>query len=262
MLEGGEAGGQTSPLPGLASISAILPGVTLLLLTPIALDPSCWEHVPLPALDTISHTFPGFGGRPRAAEQPTMASLADEIAASYEGELDVAGVSMGGMVAQHLAVRHPQRVRSLFVACTGASTDPATMAQRAADAEAGGMAAVLQTTLERWFTAAALAVQPELPAVAYARRTLLALDPACFADGWRAIGGHDIVARLGEIAVPTTALAGSADSASTVARTRVISEGVPGARLVVLDGPHMMHLEHPHEFGAALAEHLRWAGRL
>jgi pimeloyl-ACP methyl ester carboxylesterase len=236
--------------------------VTLVLLTPIALGPDCWERVPLPALEVIKHTFPGFGGRARAAVQPTMASLADEIAASYEGELDVAGVSMGGMVAQHLAVRHPERVSSLFVACTGASTDPATMAQRAADAEAGGMAAVLQTTLERWFTAGALATEPELAAVTYARRTLLALDPMCFADGWRAIGGHDVVARLGEIGVPTTALAGSADSASTVERTRVISDGVPGARLVVLEGPHMMHLEHPDEFGAALAEHLSWAGRL
>jgi pimeloyl-ACP methyl ester carboxylesterase len=236
--------------------------VTLVLLTPIALDAGCWEQVPLPHLDTVKHTFPGFGDRPRAPSQPTLEGLADEIAAAYDGELDVVGVSMGGMVAQHLAIRHPGRVRSLMVACTGASTDAATMERRAVDAEAGGMAAVLASTLERWFTPAALAAEPQLPAVAYATATLLALDPGCFADGWRAIGGHDVVARLGEIAAPTTALAGTADSASTVTRTRVISDNVPGARLVVLDGPHMMHLEHPLEFGAALEEHLDWAERL
>jgi 3-oxoadipate enol-lactonase len=242
--------------------AAILRRVTLVLLTPIALDAGCWEQVPLPHLDTVKHTFPGFGDRPRAPSQPTLEGLADEIAAAYDGDLDVVGVSMGGMVAQHLAIRHPARVRSLMVACTGASTDAATMQRRAADAEAGGMAAVLASTLERWFTPAALAAEPQLPGVAYATATLLALDPACFADGWRAIGGHDVVARLGEIAAPTTALAGTADSASTVTRTRVISDNVPGARLVVLDGPHMMHLEHPLEFGAALEEHLRWAERL
>jgi pimeloyl-ACP methyl ester carboxylesterase len=234
--------------------------VTLVLLTPIGLDAGCWERVELPRSDTVKHVFPGFGGRPRAASPPTMASLADEVAASCEGPLDLVGVSMGGMVAQHLTLRHPERVRSLLVACTGASADPETMARRAADAEALGMAGVLDVTLERWFTSGARARRPEHPGIEYARRTLLALDPACFADGWRAIGGHDAVARLGEIAVPTTALAGSADSASPVERTRVIAEQVPGARLVVLDGPHMMHLEHPHEFGAAVAEHLRWAG--
>jgi pimeloyl-ACP methyl ester carboxylesterase len=191
-----------------------------------------------------------------------MTSLADEIAASYEGPLALAGVSLGGMVAQHVAVRHPQRVQSLLVACTGASADPATMEQRAARVLADGMAGVLEETLARWFTPAALAVRPEPPGVAYARRTLLALEPACFADGWLAIAGHDIVARLGEIAVPTSALAGSADAASPVSRTQQISERVPGARFVVLDGPHMLHLERPVEFAAALSEHLRWAGEL
>jgi pimeloyl-ACP methyl ester carboxylesterase len=234
--------------------------VTLVLLTPIGLDAGCWERVPLPEVATVKHTFPGFGGRPRARQPPTMASLADEIAASYDGPLDVVGVSLGGMVAQHLTVRHPQRVRSLLVACTGASADPATMEQRAADVEAGGMAAVLEETLARWFTPDALAVRPEHPGIAYARRTLLALAPDCFADGWRAIGGHDVVARLSEIAVPTTALAGTLDSASPLARTREISDCVPDARLVVLDGPHMMQLECPAEFGSALSEHLRWAG--
>jgi len=188
-----------------------------------------------------------------------MTSLADEIAASYEGPLALAGVSLGGMVAQHVAVRHPQRVQSLLVACTGASADPATMEQRAARVLADGMAGVLEETLARWFTPAALALRPEHPGVAYARRTLLALDPATFADGWLAIAGHDIVARLGEIAVPTTCLAGSADAASPVWRTQEVSDRVPGARFVVLDGPHMMHLERPDEFAAALSEHLRWA---
>jgi len=234
--------------------------VTLVLLTPIGLDAGCWEEVELPAGEAVKHVFPGFGGRPRAAPPPTMASLADEVAASYEGPLDVVGVSLGGMVAQHLTLRHPDRVRSLLVACTGASADPAVMAQRATDAEALGMAGVLEVTLERWFTPAFRARQPEPSAVGYARRTLLALDPVCFADGWRAIGGHDTVARLGEIRVPTTALAGTADAASTVARTQVIADAVPGARLVVLDGPHMMHLERPGDFGDAVAEHLRWAG--
>jgi pimeloyl-ACP methyl ester carboxylesterase len=232
--------------------------VSLVLLTPIGLDAGCWEWVDLPEAGTIKHVFPGFGGRPRAPEPLTMATLADEVAAFYPGEHDVVGVSLGGMVGQHLAVRHPERVRSLVVACTGAAANPEVMEGRAADAESGGMASVLDVTLERWFTPAALALRPEHPGVAYARRTLLALDPGSFADGWRAIAGHDIRKRLPGIRVPVTCLAGSADTASPVARTQDVAERVRGSRFVVLEGPHMMHLERPAEFSAVVRDHLRW----
>jgi 3-oxoadipate enol-lactonase len=235
---------------------AILPPVTLVLLTPIALDAGAWEHVPLPGLPTVKHVFPGFGGRERAPTRPTMASLADEIAQSYDGPFDVAGCSLGAMVAMHLAIRHPDRVRSLFAACTGPSADPAVMEQRASDAEALGMDGVLQVTLERWFTPAALAQRPEHPGVVYARGRLLALDPHAFADGWRAIGGHDARAELSHVTATTTVVAGTADAAATVERVRGISDRVPGARLVILDGPHMMLLEEPVAFGKALADHL------
>jgi pimeloyl-ACP methyl ester carboxylesterase len=220
------------------------------------LDAGCWDWTDLPQDVTIKHVFPGFGGRPRAEPPPTMATLADEVAASYSGELDVVGMSLGGMVGQHLTVRHPDRVRSLVVGCTGAAADPVEMERRAVAAETGGMEAVLDETLERWFTPAALA-RPDHPGVAYARRTLLALDPGSFADGWRAIAGHDIRDRLGEIRVPVTCIAGTADAASPVSRTQDLADRVKNSRLVVLDGPHMMHLERPAEFSAAVRDHLR-----
>lgn len=185
-----------------------------------------------------------------------MASLADEVAESYDGPIDVAGCSLGAMVAMHLAIRHPGRVRSLFAACTGPSADPEVMEQRAADAEALGMQGVLQVTLERWFTAAALAQRPEHPGVTYARERLLALDPHAFADGWRAIGGHDARSRLSHVTATTTVVAGTDDAAASVERVKGVSDRVPGARLVILPGPHMMLLEQPVAFGDALADHL------
>jgi 3-oxoadipate enol-lactonase len=230
-------------------------------MTPIGLDAACWDAMDLPASATVRHEFPGFGDRPRATPSPTMASLADEVAASYDGPLDVVGVSLGGMVGQNLAVRHPGRVRSLLTACTGAAADPTVMEQRAADAEAGGMDAVVGTTLDRWFTPGALATAGH-PGVDYARRTLLALEPGAFADGWRAIAGHDVRAALPGIRVPVTAIAGAHDTASPVARAQEIADRVPTSRMVVLDGPHMMHLERPAELSAAIAQHLRWAGEV
>lgn len=232
--------------------------MTLVLLTPIGLDAGCWNWMDLPDVPTIHHVFPGFGGRPRAETAPDMAILADEVVARYDGELDLVGVSMGGMVAQNVAVRHPARVRSLLTACTGAATDPGTMEGRARAAETTGMEGVLPETLERWFTAAALERRPEPAGVTYARETLLALEPQAFADGWRAIGTHDVRARLGEIAAPTTCVAGDQDAASPIARGEEIAAGVPNCRLVLLSGPHMMHLENPAALSAAVRDHLAW----
>ena len=60
-----------------------------------------------------------------------MASLADEVADAYDPPLHLIGVSMGGMVALNVAVRHPDRVGSVLVACTGAAVDPDVMRERA-----------------------------------------------------------------------------------------------------------------------------------
>ena len=235
-------------------------GTTLVLLTPIGLDAACWDGVDLPGVPAQHHEFPGFGARRRAAAQPTMETLADEVVGSYPGLLDLVGVSMGSMVAQNTAVRHPGRVRSLVLACTGASVDRDAMLRRADDVEAAGMAGVLDETLRRWFPADVLETTPEHPGVAYARETLLALDARSFADGWRAIATHDVRARLTEIEAPTTCVAGASDPVGTPERVGEIAGAVRHGRLVTLDTGHMPHLQEPAAFSAALREHLAGVG--
>jgi len=227
--------------------------VTLVLLPPVGLDERCWDWLDLPA-PAIRHVYPGFGHRPRDDRPADLDTWADEVAELGDGEpLDLVGISMGSMVAQHLAVRHPGRVNSLLLACTGGSADPAVALGRAA--AAGGMTGTLDSTLQRWFTAAALAARPEHPGVGYARATLLALDPASWAAGWRAIARHDVLAALGAVTAPTTCIAGRSDQSAPPERVRRLAAAIPGARLEMLDGPHMIHLENPVAFSAALATH-------
>jgi 3-oxoadipate enol-lactonase len=230
--------------------------MTLVLLPPVGLDDRCWDWLDLP-VPAVRHVYPGFGGRPRDGRPGSLDAWADEVAALGGGEpLDLAGISMGSMVAQHVAVRHPGRVRSLLLACTGGSADPASALARAGAAGQAGMAGVLDETLRRWFTPAALAARPAHPGVSYATATLLALDPRSWADGWRAIAGHDVLARLGAVTAPTTCVAGSGDLSAPVERVRTLAGAIPGARLEILDGPHMIHLENPAAFSAILASHL------
>jgi pimeloyl-ACP methyl ester carboxylesterase len=132
------------------------------------------------------------------------------------------------------------------------------MLARAAEVEAVGMAGVIEATLARWFTPAALATVDHA-GVAYARRRLEADDPAVFAAFWRALAGHDARGRLGAVTVPVTVLGGWEDLATPVDRLLDLARRLPNSRTELLHGPHMLHLERPEAFAAAIGRHLAWA---
>jgi 3-oxoadipate enol-lactonase len=232
--------------------------MTLLLLTPIGLDPACWGTSPHTSEDEIRHTFPGFGQRPRWEGDPTIERWADDAVDGLDGPLDIVGVSLGGMVGQHIALRHPERVRSLLLACTGAQSDVAAMAQRIRTLEADGVGPTIEPTLSRWFTRAALAVTPEHPGVGYARRTLASLSPGSLIDGWKVVAGHQAAGRLGGVTAPVTCLAGLQDPAAPLARVEALAAELPLSRLVPLQAPHMVQLECRDAFRQAVREHLAW----
>jgi 3-oxoadipate enol-lactonase len=220
-------------------------------LHPVGLDRAVWSAVASP--EDACLDFPGFGTAPLGGEV-TMAALADHVVDRLDQPATLIGLSLGGMVALQAAVRHPEAVASVVVACSTAATNGPALRQRAAATRAGGMDGVLESTLERWFTPAALG-QDRHPGVEYARRTLRADDPEVFAAYWEAMADHDVVEELGSIGVPTTAIAGRRDLASPVAGLELIARTVPGAVLEVLDGPHMLPLENPDDFVAAVDRH-------
>ncbi len=231
--------------------------VALVLLTPVGLDRDCWSWLDLPSGDVARHEFPGFGSRSRLSAAPDIVVLADEVAATYPGELDLVGVSMGGMVAQHLAIRHPDRVRSVVVACTGAYVDPLMMRRRAQASERGVTPEVLDDTLHRWFTDDVVAQGDAHPG-----RRLRQAHPAR-AGAWGVRGRVAVdryarrSSRLHTVRARVTCIAAAQDAAASVERVSEIADAVPDGRLVVVDGPHMLHLEEPDVFSAVLAEHLR-----
>lgn len=234
----------------------------LLLLPPIGLDRHCWDWLDLPDGATARYEPPGIGRRAGEPAGVSLAALADELAARFPGPLDVVGISFGGMVAQHLALRHPGKVRSLLLAATTAEVDDAVLEQRARSTEDVGMEGVLEDTLRRWFSEEALAATEEDRAIAYARQTLRSCDPGTFAAAWRAMKGQHVGADLSAIRAPTTCLAGTRDASTPRSSLEAIAVALRAARLLDLDGPHMVHLETPAAFSEALADHLAWAARL
>lgn len=168
----------------------------------------------------------------------------------------VVGFSFGGMVAQTLALAHPADVAALVpCACPATLTEERRRIaeERAADAERGGMQAVLDATLERWFTPEFRQAGKDAPA----RARLLANDPRGWAQGWRAIAKIDTLPRLEAVRVPTLCIAGELDVSSPPQVVSAIARAIPGARYREIAGaPHMLFIEQPEAVARELIQFL------
>ena len=184
-----------------------------------------------------------------------MAGDAERLLAGLDcGPVVWVGLSLGGMVGQELALRHPQRLQALVIAnsTSGYPADGLGLWQQRIDAvEAGGVEAVADGAMQRWFSAKFRAEQPAV--VARWRRRLVSTPAAGYLGSTYAVMNVDTTARLAGLRVPTLVIAGEFDEGTPVAMSRTIAETVPGATLVVLEGAaHLSAIERPQAFEAAL----------
>lgn len=239
-------------------------GSPVLLLHPIGLDSSWWQPFAeqlAPRFSVVSMDFRGHGGSAPVSGELELTDLADDAAALVcalgLAPAQVVGLSMGGMVAQYLAIRHPDVVRSLVLlgtACTLPDEARKQMVARGEMARQDGMRAVLGATLERWFTPAAL--NSEL--AKRCERRLLENDAENWAASWRAISRLDTLSLLKRIQAPTLAVTGDRDLSTPPAAAKVIAENIPGAALTIIDGaPHMGPFEFPDDYLAPVVAFLQ-----
>jgi 3-oxoadipate enol-lactonase len=168
------------------------------------------------------------------------------------------GLSMGGMVGQGLAIRHPELLRGLVLANTTSKYPEAAAAvfdQRVSAVQAGGTASVVDAVMERYFSAAFRADRPET--VATYRAKVLASDPAGYAASCRAVGHVAWLERLSEIGCPTLVIAGALDVGAPPAMSEAMVSRIRGAELLVFDrASHLSVIEEPVLFAQALARFL------
>ena len=230
-------------------------GPPMLLIHAIGLDHRMWSgvtEVMAAEATTISYDLRGFGGSVPAPPAGSIAELADDAAAVLEATAaepaHVVGLSIGGAVAQELALRHPHLVAKLSL-CATLCKGQEVARQRAEQAEHDGVGSQVESTLERWFTPAASA-----EAVAYAEGCLRSLDVPHWAACWRALADLDTKSRLATLDVPAHVIVGNLDSSTPVSVAREIAEAIPGATLGVIDdGPHMLSLETPEQLAREIA---------
>jgi 3-oxoadipate enol-lactonase len=160
------------------------------------------------------------------------------------------GLSYGGGIAQTAAVAHPERFASLALLAT--TDHPFTAFEaRARSAEVDGMAEQVVPSLTRWFTSAALAVDPW--GVRYARERVLRGSAVDWAAAWRAFARLDVEGSLATFEPPTLVLVGEHDASTTPEIMSAIHERIPGSTFERLPGtPHMQTLERPDLVAPAL----------
>jgi pimeloyl-ACP methyl ester carboxylesterase len=156
------------------------------------------------------------------------------------------GGSMGGVVAQHLALRHPGRVRRLLLVATGGATaDPAgALANAEALAGATWNEACIAPIVDGFFHRPPPAAQLKQ----YRRIALMASQTAAV-EAARSNARARTLERLGAIEVPTLIVQGRHDRARTPEHGAAMRDRIPGARLeIVEEAGHTPQLEAPSVF--------------
>lgn len=206
------------------------------------------------AFDMISYDQRGLGRSDKPDRPYTMANYADDAAALMESQdwetAHVMGVSFGGMVAQELALRHPQRVKRLVLACTspggagGASFPFHEIGHLTGEARAKHLTPISDTRRD----AAWASANPE----AYAKLiALTSTDPFEHEPGRREGGerqlearaAHDTWLRLPQITVPTLIAGGRYDGIALPETQERMAERIPDAELKFFEGGHMFMIQ-------------------
>ena len=175
----------------------------------------------------------------------------------------VVGFSLGGMIARRFALDHPDRLSALAILHSAHDRTPAereAVRERVRHTRQHGPSANVDSALERWFTPAFRAGEPEL--IALIRRWITSNDPAVFSRIYRVLaeGDAEIVRGLERIACPTLVMTGEDDPGNTPAMSKAMAERIPGARLTIL--PHLRHMalaESPDAVNEPLCAFLRSA---
>lgn len=203
-------------------------------------------------------------GRSSAPQGPyTLELLADDLKALLRAlrieRPHFVGLSMGGMIGQTLAARDPEVFRTITLCDTTSFYPPGTAAvwqERIRVARANGMAALVESTLARWFTAD---FRRDHPAVMQRFSALISRTPVeGYAGCSQALVQINVTAALKKLAMPGLVIVGEHDPGTPVAMARVIVENLPGSRLEVIPGAaHISNVEQPQAFNRVLIDFLK-----
>lgn len=166
------------------------------------------------------------------------------------------GLSLGGMIAMHIAAKWPDCVLKAVLCNTTPHMPPReTWETRIQTALTQGPAALVEGTLGRWFTPQFHQAHPEK--IERIRSLLLETSAEGYAACCAAIRDMDQRESIKEITAKTLIIAGKHDAGATPAHAELMASSIPEAKLVLLDTAHLSNVERPDEFNASVIEFLQ-----
>lgn len=208
----------------------------------------------------------GHGGTDAPEGPYTLEQLAEDARALLQAlrisKTHFMGISMGGMIGQILALKDPGMLRSLILCDTSSRIPEEALPiweERIGLAQKQGMDAVVESTMERWFTASFR--QKSLPSLDKIRGMIHTTPLKGYVGCSRAIMRLNLTERLTEIALPTFIVVGEEDPGTPVAASQAIHTQIKGSELVILkSAAHLSNIEQQDAFNTAVLDFLRrWA---
>jgi 3-oxoadipate enol-lactonase len=244
-------------------------GEPLLLIQGMSATHATWGR---PFLEDLERSFEcivfdnrGMGLSSRAEARFTIADMAADTAALFDAlELEsahVVGISMGGMIAQELALAHPERIRTLTLGATYCGGPQGTLMSRDDQQMLGSAFAarereqVYRAMWEINLSPGFRSEDSRFAAFAEMAEAFKAPLPVVVQQ-MRACGRHDTSERLGKISLTTLVIHGDQDRLLGPNNGREIATLIPGARLEMLPGVgHMFWWEQPQRAAELIREH-------
>ena len=208
----------------------------------------------------------GLGQSGKPDKPYTMADYADDCAALMDAvgwdRAHVMGISFGGMVAQHVVLRHAPRVDRLVLACTSSGGAGGSSFDLLAVNDLP-VAERLKVTMPIMDSRNDFSVDPPVLAPMFdmilpfmqSGRTLNADDPAAEMGARRQLearADHDVWAQLGSISAPTFVTGGLFDNQAPVANVERLAEAIAGSRAQFFNGGHLFLLQDPAAWPAVV----------
>jgi 3-oxoadipate enol-lactonase len=207
----------------------------------------------------------GLGQTSKPDVDYTMADYADDCAALMTAvgwaKAHVIGISFGGMVAQHMALRHPDRVDKLVLACTssggtgGASFDLLTVHHLPRSEWAAITMPILDSRNDFSTDPPTLAPMFDVLLTVMLLPAANAADPAASMGARRQLEArvdHDVWEQLPAIAAATFVLGGRYDNQAPVANVERLASRIHGAQIAFFDGGHLFFLQDPTAWPAII----------
>ena len=238
-------------------------GPTIVLAHALGCDLAMWDEVAeqlARGFTVLRYDMRGHGASDKAAAPVSIEDLADDAAGLIDrepsGEVHFVGLSMGGMVAQQIAVRHPELVNSIVIANSSSRYDETARGMWRSRIETAanlGMGAIADAVMPRWFTRAWRDDASHNERLMQLRRVVETMDPKSYAACCEAVARIDFFATNPLIGCPALVIAGSPAEATPVEMSRAICNAISGAELATLTAAHLSAVECPAEFAALVA---------